>query len=462
MIGHRHLIAIVLAFAPVLAIALSAIAQEASPVVPWVVDRLDLAAMALEASDLPDGYRQERFDDEGYTPGHRIAAIQTGGTISQAAVTATGVTWYYSSTFRHPNGTDWVLSYLSEFPNADAVTAGFALFEDEERLASHDEEHRDGPGLSAGEAPKESTFGAYPDPATPARRVRYIDATFRVGRVLAGVVVTESRVGEASSPDPVLVEALASTLVKRIEAVLARQVRSGIDLRLPTQMLPLFATWSWPGNSLEGHKSAEEFLGWVRKPAAFAPHYRAGYAVFASVGSAPGGMVHDPPYVDVAVAEFATTEAAAGVLATAEALLQRHFGRTVARDEVAAPTVPGVESARAFHSDRPATGGPESLHLMGYEVVVVQGTTLVVVSVQVDADDLRASLAQAEAAALDLAGQQVACLGSDAPCGVVQVPAAFVAGPDLAATPVSWTRGMLGDTHRTVSHLRGVVWRSGR
>ena len=55
-------------------------------------------------------------------------------------------------------------------------------------------------------------------------------------------------------------------------------------LRLPGRVLPLFAAWPWPGNSLEGHKDAKEFLGPTGAPAAFALEYRAGYAAFAAAG----------------------------------------------------------------------------------------------------------------------------------------------------------------------------------
>jgi len=87
--------------------------------------------------------------------------------------------------------------------------------------------------------------------------------------------------------------------------VLAGQAPPGIDLGLPTRVLPLFETWPWPGNSLEGYKSADEFLGPRGAAAQFAADYRSGYTCFASVGSVPEVMVHTPPYIQVEVAEFA-------------------------------------------------------------------------------------------------------------------------------------------------------------
>jgi hypothetical protein len=124
-------------------------------------------------------------------------------------------------------------------------------------------------------------------------------------------------------------------------------------------------------------------------------------------------------------------------MASAAALVQRHFGPPVARDEASVPAVPGADAARAFRSDRPATGDPGSLHLTGYEVVFVRGTVLVVVSVQVEAGDPSATQALAEAAAFDLAAQQAACLGADGPCGPVQAPAMFSPDSSTAVNPAA-------------------------
>jgi hypothetical protein len=382
--------------------------------------RLDLAAMALDGADLPAGFRQRFFDNEGYTPGERIAAIQFGGTVSEAEIEATGVTWFYSSTFQTDDDTQMIYVYLNEFPDEDAVEAGFAFFEDESRLAYPGDDSRDEPGPVAGQVPKEITVGTFTDRADPARSERYVDATFRVDRVLAGVVVIAF--GEAPAPESTLVESLAATLAERIEMVLAGQAPPDIDLTLPTRMLPLFETWPWPGNSLEGHKSATDVFGAGGPLARFGADYQSGYAAFASAGSAPGGMIHDPPYIDVAVARFASPASAMGVLEEAEALLQRHDGRPIARTEQPAPSMTGVEEVRLFSSDRPATGEPGSLHLIGSEVAFVQGPWLVVVSVQVDARDATTSPEQAEAIALDLAAQQRDCLGSETTCGPVRIP----------------------------------------
>ena len=394
-------------------------------------DRPDLAAMALVRDELPAGYRQRLFDNEGYTPADRFAAIQRGDTVPSAEILATGIGWFYSSTFQSADDRYFIDVYLSEFADEAAVGAGFDYFEDEARWAETGQTSRDEPGPAAGSAPKETTVGSFAKPFGVWAVQSYVDTTFRVGRVLAGVGMYA--VGVAPAPEATLVEELSETLAGRIEMVLAGQAPPGIDLALPSRVLPLFAAWSWPGNSLEGHKDAEEFLGTSGAPAEFAAGYLSGYAVFASTGSAPPLLQHDPPYLDVAVARFATPTDALGVLAVAERLLQRHDGRPITRTEAAEPALAGVDAARAFRSERLPTDSPDSLYLNGAEVVLVTGSALIMVSVLVDADDPTMTVERAEAIALDLATQQVECLRADGPCGPVRTPAAL----ETNATPVA-------------------------
>jgi hypothetical protein len=132
-------------------------AQEATPTSLLPGDRLDLAAMALTQAEMPPGYRQRDFWHEGYTPGDQIATIQLGGTLPTDEVVATGVQWFYSSTFATVDGVDQIYVYLMEFPSPSAVEAGFALFEDERRYIDPAEDVEGLPGPAAGEEPKEMT-----------------------------------------------------------------------------------------------------------------------------------------------------------------------------------------------------------------------------------------------------------------------------------------------------------------
>lgn len=400
-------------------VAASAATPVASPVAQ-AEGRLDLAAMALSEEDLPSEFRQRFFDNEGYTPADRIASIQFADSVSHEEIMATGITWFYSSTFQTDDNLHLIYVYLNEFATEADVEKGFAFFEDEQRFAVEGSESRDQPGPEAGGAPKETTVITYTDPTSASNNQHVLDATFRIGRVLAGVAAVSF--GAASPPDPALVESLAARLAERIETVQAGEAPPGLDLTLPERMLPLFATWPWPGNSLEGHKSAEDFLGDLGPAAQFASDFENGYAVFASAGSANGGKVHDPPYIDIAVARFASADAALGVLDAAESFLRRHDGAAATREVIPSPQVTGADAIRAFRVDRPNISDPDSLHLVGTEIVLVQGNMLAAISVLVDADDLSATPEQADAIAIDLAGQQSECLQDSRGCGPVQIP----------------------------------------
>jgi len=394
---------------------------------------LDLAAMALDTGELPPGYQQTRFDDEGYTPGDRIAAIQFGDAVSAGELEPLEIAWYYSSTFFTGDESSWIYVYLSEFSTETAVEAGFDFFEDEERWASPSEESLDQAGPAAGESPKELTIGSDEGSGLT---LRSIDATFRVDRVLAGVSVTTTGVEPALD----LVEELASTLEGRIEAVLAGESPAGVEPGLPQSTLGIFAAWPWPGNSLEGYKSAVDFLGSDGSPARFAADYLGGYARFASAGSVEEIVQHEPPYIDIEIAAFSTNEAALGVLQAASELPARHYGNPIVRTAAPEPSLSGVDAARAFHTVRPAVPGTVgSLNLTGYEVAFVLRSHFVKVTLQSDVLNTSLTLENLEASVLDLAAQQVDCRNGSVECGPARVPEPL-ANTGSPASPVAVVR----------------------
>jgi hypothetical protein len=215
---------------------------------------LDLAGMALDQSNLPPGYHLKRFDDEGYTPGHRMAAIQFGDRISVATLEPLGIVQFYSSTFFTDDESSSIYVYLTDYEDEAAVQAGFDFFEDESAFPGGPPEREDQPGPVAGDSPKEITVESDAAGSPP---LYVVDATFRVDRILAGVAVTSN----VEAPATDLVETLATALAERIEAVLQGETPVGVDPAMQQLSLKLFATWPWPGNSLEGYKNAEEFLG---------------------------------------------------------------------------------------------------------------------------------------------------------------------------------------------------------
>jgi hypothetical protein len=391
---------------------------------------LDLAAMALDQSDLPPEYHLKRFDDEGYTPGHRLAAIQFGDRISRQTLEPLGIVQFYSSIFFTDDESRSIYVYLTEYEDEAAVQAGFDFFEDEAALPGGPAESEDQPGPIAGDSPKEMTVGSDAADSPP---THFLDATFRVGRILAGVTVSSN--GEAPATD--LVETLANALAERIAVVLRGGTPAGVDPAMQQLSLKLFATWPWPGNSLEGYKNAEEFLGADGGLPEFADDYLGGYARFASAGSVDRDVQHEPPYIDLVVVEFAAPEAALGVLEASGELPTLHYGNPLSRTPVADPAIDGADAAKAFvlHRD-PLEGVAGSFELTGYNVVFVAGTRLVTISILSDAFDTGLRSEDLEATVLDLAAQQLTCLGQEADCGQPEVPSPL-SGIGMPATPAA-------------------------
>jgi hypothetical protein len=152
-----------------------------------------------------------------------------------------------------------------------------------------------------------------------------------------------------------------------------------------------------------------------------AEDFDAGYAVFASAGLTDAVMQHEPPYLKVVVVETANPEAALDLLHVVETVPLRHRGRDLVRGAAAGIAMPGIES-RAFYVDRPAMGTPGSMHLLGTEIDFVVDNRLVLVSVLLSIAGPEASLERATEIAFDLAEQQLACLHSETPCTLNQIP----------------------------------------
>ncbi|CAN5579518.1 hypothetical protein BH23CHL4_BH23CHL4_17590 [soil metagenome] len=252
--------------------------------------------------------------------------------------------------------------------------------------------------------------------------------------ILAGVSVTTT----GKEPAQELIEELASKLQERIEAVLAGESPQAVDPELPQITVELFETWPWPGNSLEGYKTAAEFLGAEGTPAQFGSDYQGGYARFASAGSVEENIQHEPPYVDVEIAAFSTSETALAVLQVAEKLPTRHYGDSILRSAAPDPSLSGADAVRAFHTERPAIPDSlDSLNLTGYEVVFVAGSRVVNIRIQSDALTTSLTTEELEASVLDLAAQQVSCLNSAGECGPARIPEPLSNTTGSPASPVA-------------------------
>ncbi len=394
---------------------------------------LDLAAMALEQGDLPAGYHQRRFDEEGYTPGHRMAAIQFGDQIPSAELEDLGIVRFYSSTFFSEDQSDQIYIYLTEYESDAAAHLGCDYFENESNFGFPSVESEDLPGPTAGASPKEITVSTDSRETTPFYGV---DATFRVGRVLAGVQAGSIE----GMPEVSFIEELATALEGRIATVHAGEAPEGVNFALSRMSLDLFGTWPWPGNSLEGYKSAEELLGADGGLPQFHSAYLGGYIRFASAGSVDTVVQHEPPYIDLLIAEFTDEESALGVLDASGELPTLHYTNVLTRTPVDAPSVEGADGVLAFavHRD-PIEDVADSFELAGYEVAFTVGTRVVTITVLGDVLDTRLSPEDLRAIALDLAEQQSSCLQESEECGSPAVPAPLLE-IGLPATPIAEVR----------------------
>ncbi len=233
------------------------VARQATPVASPVASiyLLDLAAMALTGDDLPPGYTA---DFERYLTAEQIPAYGAPG-ISPDEVAATGVRRFYDSFYLDSfclatDGQSLHRSYVEEYGSPAEAEAGFALFEDEERLPPEfaPSSHEELPGPGVGEEPSEITYETFTFGSDPPEG-RYVDATFRVGSILAGVSLDgpypgdlDATPGARPKPDPAavaLVTDLAAVLDDRIEAVQAGHSPAGTNLDLPGRLLPPDPAW---------------------------------------------------------------------------------------------------------------------------------------------------------------------------------------------------------------------------
>ena len=410
------------------------LAQEATPAASPVAtgELLDLAAMALTEEELPPGYAA---DLARYTPPELIPST---GPFSPEDVAATGIRNFYIVFFvpRESAEQDVIRVYIGEYPTPEAVEAGFAVFEDE-TVAPDDPfaplSFEDLPGLEGlGEDPSEVSVTVYE--RGPGLLGQDVDATFRVGNLLAGVGIEgplEVAAGTPSpEPDPERlrrVTELAGTLHARIESVLAGSAPSGTNLELPSSLAAAPADWI---SIEEGYVSPAQALPGVAEEARTGVAFSSGYfRTMATTSLQPRGSGLPPdwwqglPHVRIGVAEFGSPEDASAALARArEGVIP--FALAGPKQPAAAPAVAGADETVAYQTAYFPLPG---LQPDGFGVALTVDDRLAVVEV--------VGTPTAEAIALDVAAQQAACLvnGACNPLVVDQAPA--MAGTP-AASPV--------------------------
>ena len=368
------------------------------------VVRLDLAAMALDGNDLLGGALL--YVEQYLTPGQLLEV--TGGTVEREELANAGLRWFYESRYVVPTDDQQAVrlvyrSYLEEYREAAGAEAGFAILEDEARFGGEGLTDEAAPEI--GQEPREVTTGSLPAvlPTDDQPRAVY-DLTFRVENVVAGVAVEAV---EAADIDPARVQELAGRLQERIEAVLAGEDLPGIDPTLREALLPLEARLSVQ----EGYQTAEEAPYATATPDTdrFAG-YQSGYAVTVALNLETDGAASPAPYLTLALSRFADADGPQGVLEAALDL-QSALPKIEAVPDVAVEGADGVAAFR-FSSPTSDTDDADSFRLL-----LAVGERLVAVDVQA-----LPAVEDAQAAALALAEQQLACLEAGGQCASVELP----------------------------------------
>src|SRR5215207_9789535 len=214
------------------------------------VDRIDLAAIVVDAADLPDGVRL--MSEQYVSVDEYIEAASGGDPGITRGLEDSGFVGYYTSTYSLPGSQLTVRSYAEEYEDEQGAAAGFAILEDETGIYPDGAaEDRDVPGVDGDD--EEITTVDFD--AGGGIRVQGIDATVRLGRIVAGAAVENA--GGSDEPDPDLASDLIVIVAERIEAVAAGDNVAGRDLALPAALLQ-------PSTGepvvIEGHLAPSEVL----------------------------------------------------------------------------------------------------------------------------------------------------------------------------------------------------------
>lgn len=427
---HHRLPRIVLLLVALSLIAPSsnALAQTASPV-STEVSSLDLAAIALTPDDVPDSYFDE-YSEWWVPPG----AI--GGILGDAPA-PDGLLGAYQSFFISTDSPYTVNTFLLQFDTPDAALAGASSI-DAGLRPQLPEGSTTGPttapGPEIGDSASTLTSVSFDTREAGGPFVGVVASSF-VHDTIVGVVSIEAWIEPPAEGSPIpagtpegfdaatqteLATQLAAVLDARIGMALAGEALSGVDPSLSERTLPLQQLVSADTPVLGGYKAGADLLqcricGEENSLGAFAGTSLGGFVRMVSAGPMVDGEP-SPPFVGIAVSEYATPADALAVLdairiapndlPTAYPLPRGE--RTIAAD----PAISGADGALAYTAildPEDATATPDSAG-----VTFTQGSYLVSVDVQ---GGLTAD--QALAVAVDLATQQAACLASTESCASV-------------------------------------------
>lgn len=385
-------------------------AEVASPVASPVAaeQRLDLAAMALDSTDLPPEF--QLFYETYVTPD--TLAQRLGDIVTAGEVAATGILWHYESSYGTPEGTDQLRSYLQEYADEQGAAAGFALFEDEVRLVPN-AAFTDEPGPGIGEEPSEITIGAYAE-TVPDTGPTTIDITFRVGRIIGGVSMDKAA---ETTVDREFALSMARALEQRINAVLGGETLPSIDPTIPERYVALGDSWVVTN---EGYWVIPEIYG-PDTPPEISAGFESGY--FRADAFDPDSAGGFPlPRVAINIAQFTNEQAPLVLLSNLETI--QPIFNTLEQVDVDPIEGSSVTLGYQFANTYMAGSSVDS-----FRVIVLAGTMMLTVDVQGNG-----TAEDAQAAAMEIATAQLACLSSAEPCQVDSFSDALFANP---STPVA-------------------------
>lgn len=406
---HRLLIAAMVACF-VAQTSVGALAQDGGPRLPpqvpgggdepLVVERIDLAAIALDSNDLPAEFT---LTFEAYLGGDDIASQLFADRFTEAEIEEIGLLWYYESQYQTADEGLRIRSYIEQFTDEDAVERGFDLLEDEGDSTS-DIEIGDQAGFDGiGDDPAEITTFTYDDGSGTVGVT--IDATFRVGALLMGVAIDSLTDEEPSLDD---LEELAGLLEERAEAVLAGDDLPGIDPTLSIGLLDY-------GDALviqEGYLALNEAIT-ADPQGEDNREFVSGYTRMIVLG-----IDENPdlplPFVVTSLYRFSTESTALGYLTGLETVTPAYA--ELERAEIG--RIRGTDAARALSYVNPYDGVDADSLLL---VATIGDLALSIEVVGAPSLDI------AQETALALFAQQVPCVVDVVACGTASLPAGFAA-----------------------------------
>ncbi len=428
MVHKRHLMMSLTFVIALFGTTLGALAQTASPEID-TAPAIDLAAIALSPEDVPTGF----FDDysEWWVPAGAFVGI-----IGDATPPA-GLERAYQSFYVSNDSPLVINTFLLEFESPEAAAMGAGIVDAALRPplpdgTSSDPSHAAGPQI--GNSLSTLTSVSYDTRSAGGPFVSVVASSF-VHETIVAAVSIESYIdppGEGSpvpvgTPDSLdlssqaeLASHLASVLDSRIEIGLHGGELDGVNAALSDRLLPLQQLVSDDTPVLGGYKAGADLLacrvcGEENSLGVFGKASLGGLVRAVVAGPMVDGEP-SPPFIAVAISQFATANDALTVLDAIRSMpndLPTPYPvprgeRTVASD----PTVPGTDATAAYtgvlNPDDPEAT-PDSAG-----VAFVVDNSLVTIDVQ---GGLTAN--EAMAIAVDLATQQADCLASIDPCSTV-------------------------------------------